>query len=801
MTTMSVNKTVSETNPVLYREVEHGTEACRKWLSGKGRTDEKLGWHPSYPSEKALLDHIFTNIRHKLINLHQGMAPNRNMKDREVRRAIGEVLSRELLLNGVTRIGKLLLIHSTSMSLTLRTAPIPQPILQPFPGFTQSPGMLGPAGPGPQSQDRQHRLAYAQAMYIPQPRLSFVEQPGSAIPTQQEQPTTIGSVHDWNLMPQPGNMSGLSQSASPYIHNASFPQSMVQNAVWGQPSQTSPYNARHPVGTIQASGDMIQPGAGLAPAQRALDLDPYHTVHNPASSSNTFGKSLQASPFNFNPVINAAAVCSGTPKIGRASAPFETPKSPSSVTPSSLPMRYEALKKRYQLDTRADMSAGRLLPFPNPTNELHDSNPSAPSSRNKSKVLTGPSHPGAGPRQSPHKTLAKKRKMSYATNQSEKKAQKIARLIDELKQTCEASDDEDDGSLPSEAESRKNDVMTKAVLATGNSGPQVCYLLTGSSTTFLTTTKAHRDRSVRSTDLSTAAVSHPDKAPVLPDTHAIGTYSPPGWAFGTATNQMYDGMPTGSRQMVANPKSADNMPPTTAEHGLSFTSTPEDCSSEIEPIEESPQHPIYPCVRPFFAPQKTVTNTTSSWGVFFSENRVLSLYRNDAFFVLTDVLAALGCTGGRNLNQAMIKFAHQTGSCPVGTNTIPSNRTAIKLESLIAIVLKAWEFNGVPADENNVRERKMIAVYVDLLIKGVKSPQITCFKCNKVMHEFEVDGCARGRHHFATQTCGKEANMDVGTCICGLMFCEAKSWDEHVVACKMRVRYEAASSRNVINVI
>ena len=163
MTTMSVNKPVSETNPVMYREVEQGTAACRKWLSGKGRTDPKLGWHSSYPSEKALLDHIFTNIRNNLINLHQGMAFGRNMKDREVRRVIGEVLSRELLLNGVTRIGKLLLIHSTSMSLTLRTALIPHPILQPFPGFTQSLGMLGPAGPGPQSQDRQHRLAYAQA--------------------------------------------------------------------------------------------------------------------------------------------------------------------------------------------------------------------------------------------------------------------------------------------------------------------------------------------------------------------------------------------------------------------------------------------------------------------------------------------------------------------------------------------------------------------------------------------------------------------------------------------------------------
>jgi hypothetical protein len=44
-----------------------------------------------------------------------------------------------------------------------------------------------------------------------------------------------------------------------------------------------------------------------------------------------------------------------------------------------------------------------------------------------------------------------------------------------------------------------------------------------------------------------------------------------------------------------------------------------------------------------------------------------------------------------------------------------------------------------------------------------------------------------------------KANMDAATCICGLMFCEADSWGEHVLACKMRVQYEAATSRNVIN--
>ena len=69
------------------------------------------------------------------------------------------------------------------------------------------------------------------------------------------------------------------------------------------------------------------------------------------------------------------------------------------------------------------------------------------------------------------------------------------------------------------------------------------------------------------------------------------------------------------------------------------------------------------------------------------------------------------------------------------------------------------------------------------------------------MQNYEVDGCAKGRHHFATGTCGEQANMAAATCICGLMFCEADSWDEHVLlACKTRVQYEAATSRNVINI-
>jgi hypothetical protein len=93
----------------------------------------------------------------------------------------------------------------------------------------------------------------------------------------------------------------------------------------------------------------------------------------------------------------------------------------------------------------------------------------------------------------------------------------------------------------------------------------------------------------------------------------------------------------------------------------------------------------------------------------------------------------------------------------------------------------------------------MIAIYAELLERESSHRRITCFKCKKVMQDFEVDGCARGRHHFVTQTYGEQANMDAATCICGLMFCEADSWGEHVLACKMRVQYEAATSRNVIN--
>ena len=102
-----------------------------------------------------------------------------------------------------------------------------------------------------------------------------------------------------------------------------------------------------------------------------------------------------------------------------------------------------------------------------------------------------------------------------------------------------------------------------------------------------------------------------------------------------------------------------------------------------------------------------------SWGVFFSQNHVISLYRNDAVFVLSDVIAALGYTGDKPLNQTMVNFANATGSCPVGmNNTVPSNRKAIKPESLIAVVLKVWDVKGVQADENNLRERKMIAIYI-----------------------------------------------------------------------------------------
>lgn len=172
------------------------------------------------------------------------------------------------------------------------------------------------------------------------------------------------------------------------------------------------------------------------------------------------------------------------------------------------------------------MGADRLLPFSNATNELYDSNPSASSSQDMSKFPTGPSHPGAGPRQRPHTTLAKKRKMSSVTNQSERRAQKIAQLPDEVQQMYEASDDEDDSSLSPDAESRNDDLVTKAVLATSNSGPQVCHIPTGSSTIYISTTKALHDRSVRSTDLSTTAVSHPDKAPVVID--LTGTQIPTG---------------------------------------------------------------------------------------------------------------------------------------------------------------------------------------------------------------------------------------------------------------------------------
>lgn len=131
------------------------------------------------------------------------------------------------------------------------------------------------------------------------------------------------------------------------------------------------------------------------------------------------------------------------------------------------------------------MGADRLLPFSNATNELYDSNPSASSSQDMSKFPTGPSHPGAGPRQRPHTTLAKKRKMSSVTNQSERRAQKIAQLPDEVQQMYEASDDEDDSSLSPDAESRNDDLVTKAVLATSNSGPQVCHIPTGSSTIYI----------------------------------------------------------------------------------------------------------------------------------------------------------------------------------------------------------------------------------------------------------------------------------------------------------------------------
>ena len=96
-------------------------------------------------------------------------------------------------------------------------------------------------------------------------------------------------------------------------------------------------------------------------------------------------------------------------------------------------------------------------------------------------------------------------------------------------------------------------------------------------------------------------------------------------------------------------------------------------------------------------------------------------------------------------------------------------------------------------------ERKTIAIYAELLVKGVKPPQLTCFKCKKVVQDLEVDGCARGRHHFVTQTCGEHANTDVATCICGLMFCEADSWDEHVLACKMRIYCKAGTRKAVIN--
>ena len=128
----------------------------------------------------------------------------------------------------------------------------------------------------------------------------------------------------------------MSQSTSLYNYNVFFPHSTVQHPAWGRPSQTSPYNARHPVGTIQGSGNMAQPGAGQGPAQRAAGLDPYHTVHNPASYNTEIAKPYHAPLFNFKPVINAAAVHSPTPTLGRASAPVETPKSTTSLTPSSL---------------------------------------------------------------------------------------------------------------------------------------------------------------------------------------------------------------------------------------------------------------------------------------------------------------------------------------------------------------------------------------------------------------------------------------------------------------------------------
>ena len=161
-----------------------------------------------------------------------------------------------------------------------------------------------------------------------------------------------------------------------------------------------------------------------------------------------------------------------------------------------------------------------------------------------------------------------------------------------------------------------------------------------------------------------------------------------------------------------------------------------------------------------------------SWGVLFSEHRILGLYTK-AFFTLSKIVRALDFTlRDRSLKHQMAKFIKQTDTAPVETDTMPANRKPIKRESLIPIVLQTWRIHGIPQGGQGIMERKLIAVYAHLLAKKVGPPPVKCSKSMAELNPFEIDNCAQGQHHFVTQPCGGDSDTEVAICIStGLSAC------------------------------